>query len=67
MSDWDSSSNVVGELPEELWTLTYLTNLYEYDRIQFYISPKLSAVVVHVDKIGCVNAMNMIMIMNVVN
>ncbi|XP_057765276.1 probable LRR receptor-like serine/threonine-protein kinase At1g56130 isoform X2 [Salvia miltiorrhiza] len=27
MSDWDSSSNVVGELPEELWTLTYLTNL----------------------------------------
>lgn len=27
MSDWDSSSNVVGELPEELWSLTYLTNL----------------------------------------
>ncbi|KAH6796378.1 hypothetical protein C2S51_037364 [Perilla frutescens var. frutescens] len=27
MSDWDSSSNVVGQLPEELWTLTYLTNL----------------------------------------
>ncbi|KAH6777140.1 Leucine-rich repeat transmembrane protein kinase [Perilla frutescens var. frutescens] len=27
MSDWDSSSNVVGQLPEELWTLIYLTNL----------------------------------------
>lgn len=29
MVDWDSFSNVVGELPEELWSLTYLTNLYD--------------------------------------
>lgn len=33
MSDWDSSSNVVGELPEELWSLTYLTNLYVFNSI----------------------------------
>lgn len=35
MSDWDSSSNVVGELPEELWALTYLTNLYDF--LNFYL------------------------------
>ncbi|KAL7130612.1 hypothetical protein ABFS83_13G146000 [Erythranthe nasuta] len=27
MSDWDPSSNVVGQLPRELWSLTYLTSL----------------------------------------
>ncbi|XP_051125889.1 probable LRR receptor-like serine/threonine-protein kinase At1g56140 isoform X2 [Andrographis paniculata] len=27
MSDWNSSANVVGPLPDELWNLTYLTSL----------------------------------------